>query len=152
MERCSKCAGMNCVKDGVVKGKQRYLCKECGYRHTVPFRGKSPTLKRQALELYLEGLGFRSIGRFLKCSHVAVYHWIKAYGESIETIRSASGVDIIEMDEMHTYIGTKKTFAGFGLLLIEMQSNSSTASWVPATAKPASNCGRSSSRTGSKVS
>ena len=152
MERCSKCAGMNCVKDGVVKGKQRYLCKECGYRHTVPFRGKSPTLKRQALELYLEGLGFRSIGRFLKCSHVAVYHWIKAYGESIETIRSVSGVDIIEMDEMHTYIGTKKTFAGFGLLLIEMQSNSSTASWVPATAKPASNCGRSSSRTGSKVS
>ena len=152
MERCSKCAGMNCVKDGVVKGKQRYLCKECGYRHTVPFRGKSPTLKRQALELYLEGLGFRSIGRFLKCSHVAVYHWIKAYGESIETIRSASGVDIIEMDEMHTYIGTKKTFAGFGLLLIEMQSNSSTASWVPATPKPASNCGRSSSRTGSKVS
>jgi len=143
---------MNCVKDGVVKGKQRYLCKECGYRHTVPFRGKSPTLKRQALELYLEGLGFRSIGRFLKCSHVAVYHWIKAYGESIATIRSASGVDIIEMDEMHTYIGTKKTFAGFGLLLIEMQSNSSTASWVPATAKPASNCGRSSSRTGSKVS
>jgi len=62
MESCSKCAGMNCVKDGVVKDKQRYLCKECGYRHTVPFRG------------YLEGLGFRSIGRFLKCSHVAVYH------------------------------------------------------------------------------
>jgi len=39
MESCSKCAGMNCVKDGVVKDKQRYLCKECGYRHTVPFRG-----------------------------------------------------------------------------------------------------------------
>ncbi len=149
---CSKCEGIHCVKDGVVKGKQRYFCKECGYRHTVPFRGKSPTLKRQALELYLEGLGFRSIGRFLKCSHVAVYHWIKAYGESMTTIRSASGVDIVEMDEMHTSSGAKKTVAGFGLLLIERQSNSSTASWVPATPKPASNCGKASSRTRCKVS
>jgi hypothetical protein len=30
---------------------------------------KSSAVKRQALELYLEGLGFRSIGRFLQCSH-----------------------------------------------------------------------------------
>jgi len=142
MVSCSKCEGVNCVKDGVVKGKQRYLCKACGYRHTVRFRGKSPDLKRQALELYLEGLGFRSIGRFLKCSHVAVYHWIKAYGESIETIRSVSGVEVIEMDEMHTSIGSKKTLAGYGLLLIEMRSNSSTAYWVHATLKPASNGGR----------
>ena len=108
MVSCPKCEGRHCVKDGVVKGRQRHLCNVCGYRHTVRFRGKSPALKRQALELYLEGLGFRSIGRFLQCSHVSVYHWIKAYGESIETIRSASGVDIIERDEMHTYIGAKK--------------------------------------------
>jgi len=64
--------------------------------------------------LYLEGLGFRSIGRLLKCSHVAVHHWIKAYGESIDTLCSASGVDIIEMDAMHTYIGAKKTRPGLG--------------------------------------
>jgi len=152
MVSCSKCKGVNCVKDGVVKGNQRYFCKECGYRHTVPFRGKSPTLKRPALELYLEGLGVRSIGRFLKCSHVAVDPWIKAYGESIEPIRSASGVDSIEMDEMHTSIGAKKPFAGFGLLLIERHSNSSTAFWMTGTLKPASTYGRSSSRTGSKVS
>jgi len=143
MVSCSKCEGVNCVKDGVVKGRQRYLCKACGYRHTVRFRGKSPALKRQALELYLEGLGFRSIGRLLKCSHVAVYHWIKAYGESIDTLRSASGVDIIEMDAMHTYIGAKKTRPGLGWLLIEMRSHSSTASWVLATRQPVSNCGKS---------
>ena len=142
MVRCSKCEGRHGVKDGVVKGRQRYLCKACGYRHTVRFRGKTPALKRQALELYLAGLGFRSIGRFLQCSHVAVYYWIKAYGESIATIRSASGVNIIEMDEMHTYIGAKKPSAGSGLLLIEMQSNVSTASWVPATRQLGSNGGK----------
>ena len=64
---CPKCGSEKCVKDGIVKGKQRYRCKHCNFRHTVQYRGKSPDVKRQALELYLEGLGFRSIGRFLTC-------------------------------------------------------------------------------------
>ena len=132
---CPKCGSVDCAKDGIVKERQRYKCKSCGYRHTVAYLGINPVIKRQALQLYLEGLGFRSIGRFLKCSHVAVYNWIKAHGESIESIRSAAGVDVVEMDEMHTYIGSKKTIAGSGLLLIEMGSDFSTAKWVPATQK-----------------
>jgi insertion element IS1 protein InsB len=35
-----------------------------------------------ALELYLEGLGFRAIGRVLRMSYVTVYYWIKEWGES----------------------------------------------------------------------
>jgi transposase len=138
---CPKCGSADCSKDGIVKGKQRYKCKSCGYRHTVQYRGISPVIKRQALQLYLEGLGFRAIGRFLKCSHVAVYNWIKAHGESIDAIRSAAGVDVVEMDEMHTYIGSKKTFAGYGLLLIDMENGSSTAKWVPGTPTPAKGFG-----------
>jgi len=135
MASCPKCGSKECVKDGIINGKQRYRCKKCVYRHTVSHRGKHPNLKRQALELYLEGLGFRAIGRFLRCSHVAVYNWMKACGESIEAIRSASGVKVMEMDEMHTYIGSKKTIAGSGLLLIEMGNGLSTAYWVPAMQK-----------------
>jgi len=71
----------------------------------------------------------------LKCSHVSVYYWIKAYGESIEAIRSEAGVEIVEMDEMHTYIGVKKTIAGSGLLLIDMENAFSRALWAPATPK-----------------
>ena len=130
---CPKCGSSDCGKDGIVKERQRYRCKSCGYRHTVRYRGISPETKRQALQLYLEGLGFRSIGRFLKCSHVAVYNWIKAHGESIDAVRSAAGVEVVEMDEMHTYIGSKKTIAGYGLLLIDMGSGFSTAKWAPAT-------------------
>ena len=133
---CPKCGSVDCGKDGIVKERQRYRCKSCGYRHTVQYRGISPATKRQALPLYLEGLGFRSIGRFLKCSHVAVYKWIKAHGESIAAIRSAAGVDVVEMDEMHTYIGSPKTIAGYGLLLIDMRNASSTAKWVPVTQIP----------------
>ena len=134
---CPKCGSTSCTKDGIVKGKQRHKCRSCGYRHTVRQRGRiDAATKRDALQLYLEGLGFRSIGRFLRCSHVAVYNWIRAHGESIEAIRSAAGVEVVEMDEMHTYIGSKKTIAGPGLLLIEMGSGPSTAKWAPATPTP----------------
>jgi transposase len=87
-------------------------------------------------------LGFRAIGRILNCSHVAAYNWIKAYGESIESIRSNASVEVVEMDEMHTYMGSKKTIAGSGWLLIEMADDSSTAKWVPATQKQAESYGR----------
>lgn len=133
MVHCPKCNSTNCVKDGIVKERQRHKCKSCGYRHTVQYRGASPHKKRQALELYLEGLGFRSIGRFLKCSHVAVYNWIKAFGKTVESLRSDSHLDVVEMDELHTYIGSKKTTVGYGLLLIDMGKNSSTACWAAAT-------------------
>ena len=142
MIACPKCASEGCTKDGIVKERQRYKCKSCNYRYTVSYVGISPDIKRQALELYLEGLGFRSIGRFLKCSHVAVYNWIKAHGESIESIRSETSVDIVEMDEMHTYIGSKKTTAGSGLLLIDMANDSSIALWAPAILKQDDNFGK----------
>ena len=54
----------------VIKLRQRYLCRECQYRFTVNYLGKGEQVKHAALILYLEGLGFRSIGEFLAVSHV----------------------------------------------------------------------------------
>lgn len=131
MNACPKCGSEKCVKDGIVKERQRYRCILCNFRHTVQYRGKGPDVKRQALDLYLEGLGFCSIGRFLKCSHVTVYNWIKAFGEAAEEIRSESTLEVVEIDEMHTYISSKKTTAGSGLWLVGMEKDSSTAYWAP---------------------
>ena len=126
---CPKCNSENHVKDGIVKGKQRYLCKECKYRYTVKHIGKPIELKKAALYLYLEGLGFRSIERFLKVSNVSVMNWIKGFGKEIESIRRTDGtIEIVEMDELHTYIGLKKTTFGYGLLLIDLENGTSTLS------------------------
>lgn len=129
---CPKCNHKELVRDGIVGGRQRYLCKSCRYRHTVQERGKSSILKRQALELYLEGLGFRSIGRFLKVSNVSVLNWIRRYGKELEELRQEKSetIETMEMDELHSYIGSKKTIAGCGWLLIELGSESSRSSWV----------------------
>ena len=65
--------------------------------------------RRLALKLYLEGLGFRSIGRILAFSHVAVYQWIRAFGEQVsKQLKPKHPARVVEMDEMHSYIGHKK--------------------------------------------
>ena len=107
---CPKCKSTKFVKNGIVKDKQRYVCNVCKYNYTVEKKitAKDSDVKRNALEMYLEGLGFRSIGRLLKTSHVSIYNWIKAFGEEINQIRSEGKIEVVEIDEMHTYIGQKK--------------------------------------------
>ena len=131
---CPKCSSNTHIKSGKVKDRQRYKCKKCNYHYTVQQKStaKPKKLKKQALQLYLEGLGFRPIGRILKVSNVSVLNWIRGFGEEVQSLTNDnSKVDFVELDEMHSYIGNKKTIAaclpkcstrrqGFGLLLIDM--------------------------------
>ena len=142
MENCPKCNNNNIRKDGIVKEKQRYLCKDCSYHFTVAYVGKPEKLKRDALILYMEGLGFRSIGRFLKVSHVAVFNWIKGFGGKLDELRNTQEIEVVEIDEMHTYIGSKKTTVGFGLLLIDMGTDSSIVKLAHEELKQVKSCGQ----------
>jgi hypothetical protein len=67
-------------------------------------------MKKQALQLYLEGLGFGSIGRVLGVSNVSVLNWIRSFCKQLEALRKdTKEIKIVELDEMHSYIGSKKT-------------------------------------------
>lgn len=125
--KCLKCSSENVCKNGKMYGVQRYKCKDCNYNYTKGRNCKDKSLKRFALELYLEGLGFRSIGRLIKVSHVSVCNWVKQYGQSLDLLQNDHKVCLTEIDEMHSYVGSKKTQCGSGLLLIDMQKNSSTS-------------------------
>jgi len=127
---CPKCKSLSYTKDGIVQNRQRYKCKSCNYRYTVIAKSdvKSKQVRRMALEMYLEGLGFRAIGRLLKISHVTVYYWIKCWGSRVELPIRDKPLEIVELDEMHSYIGNKKTIVGFGLLLIDLEKGLSILS------------------------
>lgn len=121
--RCSRCNSEDSVKNGVIQGRQRYRCKRCGYNYTRQEpRGKSIAIKRLAIHLYLEGLGFRAIGRIVGVSNVAVLKWVRDMASNIEPLvqrakrREAS---VIELDEMWHYLQKKRENIGFGLLMIE---------------------------------
>lgn len=119
---CPRCASKEKVRSGKVGVRQRYKCKGCGYNYTVEQKSDTSNAKqrRMALVLYLEGLGFRSIGRIMGFSHVAVYRWIKELGKKVEEIKKEEA-EIVEIDEMHSYVGNKKTTVGYGLVLIDLE-------------------------------
>ena len=121
---CPKCYSESQVKNGNKYKKQRYKCKKCNYKHTVKHRvgTSTPQIKRLALHLYLEGLGFRSIGRLLNFSNVSILKWIRSFGEQVKIIKSEQKIKKMEIDEMHTYI-SKKTTSGYGYLLIELEKS-----------------------------
>jgi transposase-like protein len=41
-------------------------------------------MKKLALHMYLEGLGFRAIGRLLGVSNVSVLNWIRSFGKEVK--------------------------------------------------------------------
>lgn len=132
---CSKCTCNQIVKNGFTKGSQRYKCKACGFNFTIERRGrgKPESQKRMALHMYLEGLGFRSIGRILKVSNVSVLKWIRSFGEKIKELRQKAKpeeVKVIELDEMWHYVQKKEKHCGYGLLMTETEEGQSVSSVV----------------------
>ena len=119
-KQCPKCSSDEKIKRGIVRKQQRYQCKSCGYLYTVMKLGKSfeKSYVIRSLQLYLEGLGFRSIERIMGISHVTVMNWVKKYGKELSFLKKQDSVSKeVEVDELHSYVGDKKTKYGSGLLL-----------------------------------
>jgi len=52
----------------------------------------------------------------------------KEFGKEVEKLNAESKeIEMVEVDEMHSYIGSKKTTVGYGLLLIDMEKDLSTS-------------------------
>lgn len=78
---CPKCDSELVIKSGIIKDRQRYKCKKCGYYFTVNKLGKQINnyYVIKALQLYIEGVSYREIERILGVSHVSVMNWVKKY-------------------------------------------------------------------------
>ncbi len=63
---------------------------------------------RFVLSMYLEGLGFHSTTRLLGVSHISVLNWIRKYGNQLNKIRNLRPTKIMELNEVHSYVGHKK--------------------------------------------
>ena len=59
--------------------------------------------------MYLDGMNFRRIGRLLGVHHTSVMNWVKAYAEVVDDAPVPDQVETVEMDEIFTFIGSKKT-------------------------------------------
>ncbi len=78
-QRCPHCASNWTPKDGRSRGKQTYRCGDChhrftpdGNRHYFP-----EAIKRQAIDMYAEGMGIAAISRILDVRLATVFSWVK---------------------------------------------------------------------------
>lgn len=129
--KCKYCNSTSLVKNGIVLGSQRYKCKVCNRKTRVgDARVKyDDNKKHMAMVMYLNSCGIRSIARVLKTSPALVLHWIKRYAKNFIDITENNKLskvnhnesqepDIIEMDEIFTYIKKNETKSEFGLLIL----------------------------------
>ena len=113
MKPCPHCNALTLVKTGRnPSGSQRYVCKTCQHVTTLePHRnGYPPDVRAQALRLYVEGNGFRRIGRLLQVNHQSVANWVAAAALEVSPVPPQPAESaVIELDELFTFIGQKKT-------------------------------------------
>jgi transposase len=95
----------------MMNGKQRYRCKTCGFNFTTGFRGKPMEVRQQALKLYLEGLGYRAIGRELNVSNVTVLNWVRAFGLGARSKAAKADAPALKKVEGKEEAGALKTKA-----------------------------------------
>ena len=99
------------VKAGKTRvGSQRYKCQSCKIRYTQEpkERGYSDELRLQAIRMYVDGLNYRRIGRHLGVHHRSVINWVKAFAAQLPDAPLPEELPTIELDELFTYIETKK--------------------------------------------
>jgi len=103
---CPRCKSIEHLKSGIVQGHQRYTCKSCNYHYTVLAKSdvKSAETRRMVFEMYLEGLGFRAIGRILKTSYSTVCQLVRKSNANLELPDRKTSIKMVELDEIHTYV------------------------------------------------
>ena len=125
MATCKICGSERTVKSGIVSGKQRYLCKDCGCNFRegdLRTNDKVAAKKALCILLYAMAKGsFRMMGRILGIDHALVYRWIRAFGETLPEPVIPGDIREMEFDEMWHFIGSKKTNFGSSKPLIVVQ-------------------------------
>ncbi len=117
MPHCPYChSNERQVKSGFNRtGSQRLQCQLCRRQYTpdpLPL-GYDVQTREQALKLYLEGNGLRRIGRLLSVNHQSVANWVNSAHTQLRAREApapaAQTTGTLEMDELFTFVGTKKS-------------------------------------------
>src|SRR3954464_14898384 len=140
--RCKRCGAEEYVKNGFMKGLQRYRCKACGLNFTdTPPRGMPLRIKVTAVLLYLSGLSMNRTAKLLGVSTPSVQAWIERFAEVYAQKPEPEGrAVVVELDEMWHFLKKSRTSSGSGRLGIVLRDASSTGSWGVVTPPPSNEC------------
>jgi transposase-like protein len=115
---CPECGSTEVSKNGKQRGKQNYICKGCRRQFIEnydPPIGYSDEFKRECLKMYVNGMGFRGIERVKGGHHTTLITWVKQVGELWPDAYEPDVIpEVGELDELETFVGSKKIRSGCG--------------------------------------
>ncbi len=132
MSVCPSCKSEKTIKSGIVKGRQRYKCKRCGYHFTVSKMGKEVDsyYVTKAIQLYVEGVSYREIERILGVSHVSVMNWVKKYRiKRPERTDYHPTYKILTHAELLRYMAERENVSGAGMMITELGDKFMMIQW-----------------------
>jgi transposase len=140
--RCKRCGGGEHVRNGRMRGQQRYRCKACGLNFTdTPPRGKPLALKVTAVLLYVSGLSMNRTAKLVGVSTPTVQAWIEQFAKAYAQKPTPQGrAVVIELDEMWHYLKKSPRNSGSGRLGIALQADWLTGNAAVAIEPPAGGC------------
>jgi len=116
MLNCKRCGSERLTKNGMVRGKLRHKCKDCGLNFVEGDRRVKDSLAaKKALAVILYSVGkasFGMLGKLFGHSRSLMYRWITEAAASLPDPEVAGGIQEMEFDEMWRFVGSKKTSAG----------------------------------------
>jgi transposase-like protein len=101
------------VKNGrTPAGSQHYLCRACRRKDTPAPQpqGYGADLRRQAVQLYVDGMNLRRSGRTLGVVHQTVATWVAAHAGALPALppQPDSPVQTAARDALYTFVGSQK--------------------------------------------
>ena len=117
---CKKCFSKRSVKNGMVRTKQRYKCRDCGYNFVAGDERQKISPEGKALSILLYGRGKASYGflaKLLKVSPVAVMKLIKREVDCMDDQNASSSTKKVDFEEILNFLKTTN------------ESKSSTGLW-----------------------
>ncbi len=110
---CPRCAATQYqVRDGKTgAGSQRMRCRQCHKRYTPHphAHGYAANVRATALRMVSDGLNLRRAARHVQVHHTTILHWKRQAAQRLPTTPpQPSLVHQIELDDLYTFVGTKK--------------------------------------------
>ena len=136
---CKRCGSAKQVKNGLMRGKQRDLCKDGGLNFTdTPPRGKPLALKAAAVLLYVSGPSMNRTAKLRGVSTPTIPAWLEPFAAAYAQKPEPEGrAGVIEHDERGHYLKKSPNRSGSGKLGIVLQGSGWTGSAAVVTRPPA---------------
>ena len=130
---CPRCKRKDAVKNGKVRGSQRYKCNGCGFQFTrQTTRGRPPWQRALAVFLYCRGVSISDIARMFSVAPSTIFKWIRKFGSEYTPLpeTTTDGAILLDANEITKYLKKQSENSESGKIFVVIPEDVSSENVV----------------------